>query len=207
MKKWVCILTVFILTAGIISVEAEAEEWGIPVGGINILMTSVSGEPLERARFQVVRELKEGELTDSAVEKTIVPIGEENRIMAVEQFWAERDMTGERSAAAVTDEQGKAAVYGLTYGTYYLVEKEAPEGFNRITAPIRITVHKYSHLIPEDCVRDDQGKVMDNTLHIVNVRYKLPDTGSWGTLQLAAGGTGILFSSAALLLLNHRRRY
>jgi hypothetical protein len=64
---------------------------------------------------------------------------------------------------------------------------------------------QYSHLTEDDCVKDDKGSIIDNTLHIINVRYALPDTGNWGTLQLTAAGTGIVFSSAALLLLNWRR--
>ena len=207
MKKWVCIFVGFILTFGFFRAEVRAEEWGIPVGGINILMTNVAGEPLEGAGFRLVRELRDGELTDASVEKTILRIRDENRVMAVEQFWCDRSMQGAKTDQTVTDETGKASIYGMAYGTYYLVETRAPEGYNKITSPIRVTAHKYSHLVQEDNVRDDQGDVMDNTFHIVNVRYKLPDTGSWGTLQLAAGGTGILFSSAALLFLNYRRRY
>ena len=114
-------------------------------------------------------------------------------------------MDGERQNTVTTAEDGEAAVYGLPYGTYYLVEQQPPEGYSRMTEPIRITVHKYSHLTQRDNIRDDQNEVIDNTLHIVTVRYVLPDTGNLGNIQLAAGGAGILFSSAALLLMNRRR--
>lgn len=184
---------------------AQAEDWGLPAGGLHLLKTSVTGEPLQGAVFQVLRELKEGELTDPTVEKDMVCLGEEYRIMARERFWTDRSMTGGRVWEAITDDEGRTAVYGLEYGTYYLVESQAPEGYNRITDPVRVTIHKYSHLTAEDKVLDDAGKLIDNTLHIINVRYSLPDTGNWGTLQLAAAGTGILFSSAALILLNRRR--
>lgn len=194
-----------ILVLGSLAVQADASEWGVAVGGINILKTDVTGKPLEGAVFQIARELQEGELTDQKVNKKLLKIGDENRIMTMESFWTDRDMTGERQTEVTTDKQGTAAIYGLPYGTYYLVETQAPEGYNRIADPIRVTIHKYSHLVESDDVRDDKGVIIDNTLHIINVRYTLPDTGSLGTVQLVAGGAGVLFSSAALVLLNRRR--
>lgn len=187
--------------------DVLAQEVGVPVGGITIVKTDVAGKPLEGATFQIVRELQEEELTNRSIEKRILKIGEENRIMAISPFWTDRNMSGKKETEVTTDGEGKAAIYGLSYGTYYLVETKAPAGYNKITAPIRIAVHKYSHLTEADNVRDDQNAIIDNTLHIVNVRYRLPDTGGLETLQLAAGGTGILFSSVALLLFMNRRRW
>lgn len=190
-----------------IPLKAEATQWGVPVGGLHILKTNVKGDALEGAVFQIARDLKEGELTDKKVEKQFLWIGGENRLMAMESFWTDRSMDGDRKNEVITDKNGNASIYGLIYGTYYLVEQEAPAGYNRISDPIRITIHKFSHLTEADNVCDDNGNIIDNTLHIVNLRYTLPDTGSWGTLQLAAGGTGVLFSSVALILLNRKRWY
>lgn len=184
---------------------ANAHEGGIPVGGIHILKSSVTGEPLDGAVFQIARELRDGELTNQKVEKIILRIADENRIMALESFWTTREMTGEKQKEVATDKNGGAAIFGLPFGTYYLVESVAPEGYNRITDAIRITIHKYSHLTQEDNVCDDKGVLIDNTLHIVNVRYALPETGNLAEVQLAAAGTGILFSSAALILLNRNK--
>lgn len=179
---------------------------GIPVGGIELLMTDVAGQPLESAAFEILREAGGEELGDHAVEKRMVKIGEEHRIMTVESFWTSAEMEGQKQAEVLTGADGRAGIYGLNYGTYFLLETRAPEGFNRIREPIRITVHKYSHLTAADGVRDDAGKLIDNTLQIINLRYTLPDTKTWGVVQLAAAGTGILFSSAALLLLGRKRR-
>ena len=179
---------------------------GIPVGGIELLMTDVAGQPLESAAFEILREPENEELGDHAVEKRMVRIGQEHRIMTVESFWTSAEMEGQKQAEVHTGTDGRAGIYGLNYGTYYLLETREPEGFNRIREPIRVTVHKYSHLTAGDGVRDDAGKLIDNTLHIINLRYTLPDTKTWGVVQLAAAGTGILFSSAALLLLGRKRR-
>ena len=206
-KNMGILLLCLCLLRGLIPVSADASQWGVPVSGINILNTDVTGNPLEGASFQIARELREGELTDHAVEKQFLRIGEENRIMAIETFWSDRSMAGEKKRVAVTDEEGKVSIYGLTYGTYYLVEREAADGYNRMTEPIRIAVHKYSHLTAADHIYADNGSVIDNTLHIVNVRYTLPDTGNWGMTQLTVAGSGVVFSSIALIVLNRRRWY
>lgn len=186
-------------------VRAKAAEEELAVGGIHILKSDVTGTPLAGASFQICRPIRDQELTDHEVEKTVLKIDGEHRIMVRESFWTNREMTGPRQEEVTSDEAGQAAVYGLSYGTYYLVETEAPSGYNRILEPIRITIHKYSHLTAEDQIRDDQGVLIDNTLHIINVRYLLPDTGNLSSIQLTAGMIGVLFSSVALLLLNRKR--
>lgn len=196
----VLFLSYKVLFCPVLAVHAQSE-----AGGIHILKTDLTGSVLEGASFLILGEPEDGDLTDSRVEKKMVKIGDENRIMEVEKFWDNRSMTGKLQTSAVTDQEGKAAIYGLPYGTYYLVETRAPEGYNRIAEPIRLSIHKYSHLTEEDQVKDDKGNIIDNTFHIINVRYSLPDTGNWGMLQLTAAGIGIIFSSAALLLLNWRR--
>lgn len=209
MKRWVCRLlyavVVFCVLFECAALTARAEEGGIPVGGIHILKTDLIGNTLEGAVFQIARFPQDGELLDQAKEKKVLKIDGEHRIMVLESFWSCPDMTGEKRLEAQTDEAGRAGLYGLPYGAYYLIETRAPEGYNRIIDPIRVTVHKYSHLTNADDVYDDQSQIIDNTLHIINVRYTIPDTGFSGTLQLAAAGTGVLFSAAALILLNQKR--
>lgn len=186
-------------------VPAAAAEGGIAVGGIHILMTGVTGEPLAGAVFRIYREIKPTELTDQSVEKEIMSVGQEYRIMTGEWFWDDRSLSGEKMETVTTDEEGKAAICGLEYGTYYLVEETAPEGYNKITKPIRVTIHKYSHLMEADNVRDDKGVIIDNTLHIINVRYTLPKTGGMDRILLTAGMVGIVFSAVSLILLNRRK--
>lgn len=204
-RKIVCMLAGLFLGCRLFWCPAMAIQEQSEAGGIHILKTDISGTMLAGASFQIIGELEDGDLTDSGVEKKIVKIGNENRIMAVKKFWDNRRMKGQLQTSVTTDWQGRACIYGLPCGTYYLVETKAPDGYNRIIEPIRISIHKYSHLTEEDQVTDDKGSVIDNTIHIVNVRYTLPDTGNWGTLQLTIAGIGIICSSAALILLNWRR--
>lgn len=207
MKRMIWALLLAVLLAAMMP-QAQAAEQGMEVGGIHILKTDMTGKPLAGAEFQLVREADPQELADRKLEKKLVRIGDENRLVVVMSFWPDRAMTGSRQQEVTTDRHGCAAIYGLPYGTYYLVETKAPEGYNRITSAIRVSIHKYSHLTQADGVLDDEGKPIDHTLHIINVRYALPDTGNWGRIQLAAGGAGIILSAAALVLLNlrHHRR-
>ena len=204
-RKLVCMMAALFLSCRIFLCFAMAAQTETEAGGIHILKTDLTGTVLEGATFQIVGELEDGDLTDSTVEKKMIKIGDESHIMVLKKFWDNRTMTGQLQTSVTTDRHGMAQVYGLPYGTYYLVETMAPKGYNRISEPIRFSVHKYSHLTENDCVMDDRGNIIDNTLHIINVRYVLPDTGNWGTVQLTAAGIGIVFSSAALLLLNWRR--
>ena len=205
-RMMICMLLTCMLWFPWFPATAAASQTMIAAGGVCILKTDLTGNPLHGASFQILRPVQEGELGNRDVEKKLVEINGENRIMVAESFWTNREMTGQKQTEAVTDRSGKTAMYGLPYGTYYLQEIHAPEGYNRISEPMRLTIHKYSHLTAEDGVYDDKNELIDNTLHIVNVRYALPDTGNLGTVSLAAAGTGIVFSAAALILLNGRRR-
>lgn len=204
MKQLILFLLLF--PSLLIPVRADSRG-GVAVGGIHVLMTTVTGEPLEGAQFRICREITPSEMTDKTVEKELLPVGKEYRIMTRELFWDNRSLAGEKTQSVTTDETGKAAIYGLPYGTYYLVEENAPLGYDRITKPVRVTIHKYSHLTEGDNIRDDDGDVIDNTLHIINVRYSIPQTGDYARVGLMAAGVGILFSAVSLILLNRRRRF
>jgi len=200
------LVTVFLFSNMVSVVNAEQND--LLRGGINIMKTDVLGKGLPGARYQIAREATQAELRDSSVTKRLLKTGDQTITVVHSSFWDDRAMEGERQGEVITDADGYAAMYGLTYGTYYLVESKAPEGYTQMTAPIRVTVNKYSHLTAEDDIRDDEDEVIDNTIHIVTIRYSLPDTGVRTHSKISTALTGLTVSLGILLfLIRIRKRY
>ena len=95
----------------------------------------------------------------------------------------------------VTDATGKFTIEGLDSDTYYLTETEAPKGYNKLAAPITVTI-------------DANGKVNETVDGVIEVENKsgteLPSTGGMGTTVFYVLG-GILAVGAAVLLVTKKR--
>ena len=108
------------------------------------------------------------------------------------EFYADAALT-RRVSQAVTDANGEALFFGLAYGTYYLIETEAPEGYNPLTEPVEVLIHETTHL---------EG----NAVLVTNsAQFRLPETGGAGTALFTLGGAGLI-GGAALLLLGGRKK-
>lgn len=85
----------------------------------------------------------------------------------------------------VSGENGEFEVTGLKFGTYYLVETEAPEGYVLLKNPIKFTV-------------DDNSYNKQQTVEVVNKhKGSLPLTGGIGSIVFVVGGISA-FGLAAL---------
>jgi len=210
LKQWVIRLLAILLLTGLILAQAvlpsEAAETGIVCGGINILKTDVLGTGLPGAGFQIAREATKEELTNSAVPKRLLKVGKDVLAVVYDSFWDCRSMDGERKTEVITADDGTAAIYGLPYGTYYLVESRAPEGYNQMTSPVRVSIHKYSHLTAEDDIRDDENVVIDNTVHIITIRYSMPETENGRFLRICAAIAALLVFPGMLYGLKRLRQ-
>lgn len=108
-------------------------------------------------------------------------------------FYTDAAMT-RKAEEAVTDADGCARFYGLAYGTYYLIETEAPEGYNLLTEPVEVVIHNATHL-------EENAVLVTNSAH-----FRLPETGGIGTTVFTLGGAGILGAAALVLLGGKKRR-
>lgn len=206
-KIYVIFVSALLLSAAVMSlcVPVCAEEEEVFYGGINVLKTDVFGNPLSGAGYQIAREATQQELTDSSVTKRLLKAGGEMLTVVYDSFWNSKEMSGMKQTEAITLENGLAAVYGLPYGTYYLVESRAPEGYDPMPEPLRVTVNKYSHLTAEDNIRDDAGEVIDNTVHIITIRYSFPDAQNRKSMYQIAAAAMLSFLLALFLLLKIRQ--
>lgn len=112
-----------------------------------------------------------------------------------------------------TNNNGNITVKGLKEGTYYLEETEAPDGYNKLTAPVKVEIANDSTNIHKlDSVKADgvDGTVGDDkaigTITVANNKGStLPSTGGMGTKLFYTIG-GILMAGAAIVLVVRKRR-
>lgn len=88
-------------------------------------------------------------------------------------------------------------INGLKAGTYYLHEIEAPEGYNKLTAPVKVTitettgtdskVNGVNYTVNDGTASADSNVKIDN-----KTGSMLPSTGGMGTIGLTALGVGVV---------------
>lgn len=107
-----------------------------------------------------------------------------------------KDSLGE-ATVYTTDKNGVVKISGLAAGTYYLLEIEAPEGYNVLTAPYEVTLtkgvddKKVDHLLATPEVANNKGAL-------------LPSTGGMGTVAFAVVGLIVMAGAAVTLIIKKR---
>jgi len=185
---------------------AAPESLETPLGGIHLWKTDAMDRPLADVSFRIARLTTEEEYGDKDVIKEALRVGGTEQIVVFVDFYPNASMTGEKIYEVTTDEHGKAALYGLPYGTYFLLETKAPAGYDLLNEPIIVAVNESSHLTEADGVEDGQRHRIDNTIHIVNTKLVLPGTGGMGTKLFTTLGVVLLSSAGLLILSNYKKR-
>lgn len=101
----------------------------------------------------------------------------------------------------VSDADGKIKMTGLDSGTYYLEETAAPEGYNKLSAPVTVVI-KNNGTVAESA---NGEALVNNTVNVENKSGTvLPSTGGMGTTLFYVVG-GILVAAAVVLLVTKKR--
>ena len=129
-------------------------------------------------------------------------------VAAAEQYkWVETsDKTAER-VKLVSDGQGKFEITGLAYGTYYLEETKAPNGYALNKARYEFKIAKGSYSATEGGVTyESDDPVSDTTVggaqRIDNKKVTIPQTGGMGTVLFTFVGIALMAGAVVAMKRN-----
>ena len=108
------------------------------------------------------------------------------------------------SVASIDEKGYNLHVNGLAAGEYWLVETEAPAGYNKLTAPIKVTITKTGDT--EWTVSKDNTAEEDKIIDVENSTGSLlPSTGGMGTIIFAVIAA-ILVLGVAVSFIRDKRK-
>lgn len=105
----------------------------------------------------------------------------------------------EEATEYTTDANGNVTFAGLEDGTYYLVETEAPEGYNLLVNPITVNVSNTGSQINAVPTIEQVESTVEN-----NSGTQLPTTGGMGTTLFIIIGSLLAIISAVIFVTNKR---
>ena len=100
-----------------------------------------------------------------------------------------------------TPDSGKFTIKGLDADTYYLTETKQPDGYNKLSAPIKVVIAEDGTITVNDQTQSvTEVKVENNTGSI------LPSTGGSGTTLIYILGAILVLGSSVVLITKKRMR-
>ena len=111
------------------------------------------------------------------------------------------------SVENIEEEGYNLRVNGLAEGTYYLVETKAPDGFNKLTAPVKITITKSKDAEVDNwTISKDDTVETDKIIDIENSTGSLlPSTGGRGAIAFAVIAALLVFGVAVSYIRDKRK--
>ena len=158
----------------------------------------VALEMLAGAKFKLYK--------DSVDEANVIKISE----TAVKGNYVVDPTSATTEFESVENIEGKdynLRVNGLAEGTYYLVETKAPDGFNKLTAPVEIKITKSTDTDVNNWTISKAGTVeTDKIIDIENSTGSLlPSTGGRGAIAFAVIAAILVFGVAVSFIRDKRK--
>ena len=177
-----------------------------PTYPLNINKTeSKTDSMLAGATFRIYRsESDADEANNNAIKVTEV---EEGKYVVAENQTSETNMDMVSKGSIVTDGVN-LSLNGLKAGDYWLVETAAPDGYNKITAPVKVTIAESATTdVNNWTISKDNTQVTDKIIDIENSTGTiLPGTGGMGTVLFTVAGVVLVLVIAGSFIISRRRR-
>ena len=110
----------------------------------------------------------------------------------------------EKAAVAITATNGKATIFGLGNGTYYLAETKQPEGYNKLASRVEVKVENADNKATTETA-DNVIKYVRGGVRVINYNGTvLPTTGGLGTTLFITIGSLVALMAAVVLVTNKR---
>ena len=183
-----CSTSVSYLNSAGVFYEAQSEAGEVHTGGIHLFVSDEAGQPLSGATFRLVKAEDENTAQKARTETNATSV---NFLTG---------SGGEPVSEVTTGEDGRAFLWGVAYGRYYLVQTKAPEGKEKLSQPAAVTVSASSHLTAQDGWQDARGMTVDNTVRLVNQEETLPKTGDVNAVVFVVAGSILIGAICALIL-------
>lgn len=169
--------------------------------------------PLAGADFVLYREMTEKVNGEDTTVKYYAVVGDLNTLTGwTKNSTSDRaeDKDDSKYASTFTSTgaaDSKIAIRGLDAGTYYLEETKAPDGYNKLTSAIQVTITSSEKSTGRSITLTvGQGGTVDS--NVVKVENKagseLPGTGGTGTTILYVVGTVLVIGAGVLLVVKRR---
>ena len=173
-------IEVFVYSSEINVIKVDANDEAIKLVGASFVIQNTEG-----LYYQAI------DATGSVITNTT------STATVVDVNWVEDQS---KATLLVTDETGIITFEGVENGTYYLIEVDAPEGYNKLTGPVTIKVG-YT-----DEEGTNLGEVAVSHEEIVenNSGKALPSTGGIGTTIFIILGSILMLVSIVVLVANKK---
>lgn len=156
------------------SVPSEAVTSTYP---LSIRKTDADGVILEGAVFRLYKDEADAQAGNDDAMKVS---GQDGVYTVAGDQAAETNM--DMATAAAETEGRNLYLNGLAAGTYWLVETQAPDGYNKLAAPVKVTITKDAQNELEWAVEKNDVDEADKVIDIENTTGTiLPGTGGIGT--------------------------